>query len=317
MLGFRAGWPARISSQPWHRSGLTLLLQVWSGNGPRALQRGAAWQRLLAAPRALLAGTAGTLPLGSPILAVPSPDARWQLSLSSPLPPSLPLPAPVSSALPRFQAPLHSKVVTNFQLQPGEPSRAENTPNLQPGPSTQLPAGPALVPFPAGTPLLLSVSLAPLQGRAAQRTSASWHLVKQHIWASLEGGARVGGAGYGVLAHPLGACRLGRPSRVRFSDPEGNVLFEHPVQKSAAPEDGMVRGAWRAGGMVPLPPPARLSGPCPTLPSPTALRHVEDRVQGQHPAAARGAAPRVPHHPGTALWRGPRAHPQAPGALRR
>ncbi|KFP83427.1 Chordin, partial [Apaloderma vittatum] len=35
--------------------------------------------------------------------------------------------------------------------------------------------------------------------------------------------------------------RLGRPSRVRFSDPEGNVLFEHPVQKSAAPEDGMVK----------------------------------------------------------------------------
>ncbi|XP_009988994.1 PREDICTED: chordin, partial [Tauraco erythrolophus] len=38
--------------------------------------------------------------------------------------------------------------------------------------------------------------------------------------------------------HPF-ASRLGRPSRVRFSDPEGNVLFEHPVQKSAAPEDGM------------------------------------------------------------------------------
>uniref|UniRef100_A0A8B9IR53 Chordin n=1 Tax=Anser cygnoides TaxID=8845 RepID=A0A8B9IR53_ANSCY len=42
--------------------------------------------------------------------------------------------------------------------------------------------------------------------------------------------------------------RLGRPSRVRFSDPEGNVLFEHPVQKSAAPEDGMVRGAGGHGG---------------------------------------------------------------------
>ncbi|KFR00543.1 Chordin, partial [Nipponia nippon] len=39
--------------------------------------------------------------------------------------------------------------------------------------------------------------------------------------------------------------RLGRPSRVRFSDPEGNVLFEHPVQKSAAPEDGMLCGMWR------------------------------------------------------------------------
>lgn len=55
------------------------------------------------------------------------------------------------------------------------------------------------------------------------------------------------GTGQGVLAHPLAAHRLGRPSRVRFSDPEGNVLFEHPVQKSAAPEDGMVRGAGRAG----------------------------------------------------------------------
>uniref|UniRef100_A0A8V0Z0R4 Chordin n=1 Tax=Gallus gallus TaxID=9031 RepID=A0A8V0Z0R4_CHICK len=39
--------------------------------------------------------------------------------------------------------------------------------------------------------------------------------------------------------------RLGRPSRVRFSDPEGTVLFEHPVQKSAAPEDGMLCGMWR------------------------------------------------------------------------
>nr|XP_025950552.1 chordin isoform X1 [Dromaius novaehollandiae] len=39
--------------------------------------------------------------------------------------------------------------------------------------------------------------------------------------------------------------RLGRPSRVRFSDAEGTVLFEHPVQKSAAPEDGMLCGMWR------------------------------------------------------------------------
>ncbi|XP_052541464.1 chordin isoform X3 [Tympanuchus pallidicinctus] len=39
--------------------------------------------------------------------------------------------------------------------------------------------------------------------------------------------------------------RLGRPSRVRFSDPDGTVLFEHPVQKSAAPEDGMLCGMWR------------------------------------------------------------------------
>ncbi|XP_061308351.1 chordin isoform X1 [Pezoporus flaviventris] len=39
--------------------------------------------------------------------------------------------------------------------------------------------------------------------------------------------------------------RLGRPSRVRFSDPEGNVLFEHPVQKTATSEDGMLCGMWR------------------------------------------------------------------------
>lgn len=57
---------------------------------------------------------------------------------------------------------------------------------------------------------------------------------------------------------------------MRFSDPEGNVLFEHPVQKSAAPEDGMVRGAGGAGGHgVPSSPctglwcPPALAQPCP------------------------------------------------------
>lgn len=258
----------------------------------------------------------GASPPASPILAVPSPHARRRLSLSSP---SL-LPAPVSSALPRFQAPLHSKVVTNFQLRPGEPNGAENAPNLQPGPSARLPAGPVPA-FPGRDPphLLLSASLAPLRGRGAQGTHAELApggmagLGQPEGWCQGRG-CRAGG----VLAHPLGAHRLGRPSRVRFSDPEGNVLFEHPVQKSAAPEDGMVRGAGRAGGCgthgpvgLRCPP-----GHCPALPSPTALRDVEDGVQGQHTAAARGAAPRVPRHPGAALRRGPWAYPQAPSALR-
>ncbi|XP_043378795.1 chordin isoform X1 [Chelonia mydas] len=39
--------------------------------------------------------------------------------------------------------------------------------------------------------------------------------------------------------------RLGPPSRVRFTDPEGNVLFEHPVQKSVSLQDGMICGMWR------------------------------------------------------------------------
>ncbi|XP_065604136.1 chordin isoform X3 [Cyrtonyx montezumae] len=56
--------------------------------------------------------------------------------------------------------------------------------------------------------------------------------------------------------------RLGRPSRVRFSDPEGTVLFEHPVQKSAAPEDGMVRGVGRAGRGARHP---DVGAPCPAL----------------------------------------------------
>ncbi|XP_034638446.1 chordin [Trachemys scripta elegans] len=39
--------------------------------------------------------------------------------------------------------------------------------------------------------------------------------------------------------------RLGRPSRVRFTDPDGNILFEHPVQKSVSLQDGMICGMWR------------------------------------------------------------------------
>uniref|UniRef100_A0A8C8RFV1 Chordin n=1 Tax=Pelusios castaneus TaxID=367368 RepID=A0A8C8RFV1_9SAUR len=39
--------------------------------------------------------------------------------------------------------------------------------------------------------------------------------------------------------------RLGRPSRVRFTDPDGSVLFEHPVQKSVSLQDGMICGMWR------------------------------------------------------------------------
>ncbi|XP_060028066.1 chordin isoform X3 [Erinaceus europaeus] len=37
--------------------------------------------------------------------------------------------------------------------------------------------------------------------------------------------------------------RLDRPARVRFSDPTGNVLFEHPA---APTQDGLVCGVWRA-----------------------------------------------------------------------
>lgn len=109
-------------------------------NGSRAPRRtGRSGAEAPMPPRGLCRRAPPGAPLpASPILAVPSPHACQQLSLSSP---SL-LPAPVSSALPRFQAPLHSKVVTNFQLRPGEPNGAENAPNLQPGPSTRLPAGP-------------------------------------------------------------------------------------------------------------------------------------------------------------------------------
>lgn len=93
MLGFRAGWAARISSHPRHRSGLTPsppgLEREWPQGS--AEDTGAAGQRLLAALQDLLVGTAEALPLGSPVLAVPSPDAHWRLSLSSPLPPSFPL----------------------------------------------------------------------------------------------------------------------------------------------------------------------------------------------------------------------------------
>ncbi|XP_077204361.1 chordin isoform X1 [Paroedura picta] len=39
--------------------------------------------------------------------------------------------------------------------------------------------------------------------------------------------------------------RLAQPSRVRFTEPEGTVLFEHPVQKNASPQEGMICGVWR------------------------------------------------------------------------
>uniref|UniRef100_A0A8D2L5L3 Chordin n=1 Tax=Varanus komodoensis TaxID=61221 RepID=A0A8D2L5L3_VARKO len=39
--------------------------------------------------------------------------------------------------------------------------------------------------------------------------------------------------------------RLGQPSRVRFTEPGGTVLFEHPVQKGAFPQDNMICGMWR------------------------------------------------------------------------
>ncbi|XP_031219341.1 chordin isoform X6 [Mastomys coucha] len=37
--------------------------------------------------------------------------------------------------------------------------------------------------------------------------------------------------------------RLDRPSRVRFTDPTGNILFEHPANPT---QDGLVCGVWRA-----------------------------------------------------------------------
>ncbi|XP_052596082.1 chordin isoform X10 [Peromyscus californicus insignis] len=37
--------------------------------------------------------------------------------------------------------------------------------------------------------------------------------------------------------------RLDRPSRVRFTDPTGNILFEHPASPT---QDGLVCGVWRA-----------------------------------------------------------------------
>lgn len=91
-----------------------ICLQIWTGNTRERFQgsRGCSWQNCCATLQALLVGSASALLPGFPILAMPSPDACQQQSLSSP---SL-LPTPVSSALLRFQAPLHSKVVTNFQL---------------------------------------------------------------------------------------------------------------------------------------------------------------------------------------------------------
>uniref|UniRef100_H2ZTV0 Chordin n=1 Tax=Latimeria chalumnae TaxID=7897 RepID=H2ZTV0_LATCH len=39
--------------------------------------------------------------------------------------------------------------------------------------------------------------------------------------------------------------RLGRPTRVRFTDQDGNIVFEHPVQRMASPQDNMICGMWR------------------------------------------------------------------------
>ncbi|CAI5775985.1 chordin isoform X1 [Podarcis lilfordi] len=39
--------------------------------------------------------------------------------------------------------------------------------------------------------------------------------------------------------------RLGQPSRVRFTDAGGTVLFEHPVQKGPSPQNNMICGVWR------------------------------------------------------------------------
>nr|XP_016852979.1 PREDICTED: chordin [Anolis carolinensis] len=39
--------------------------------------------------------------------------------------------------------------------------------------------------------------------------------------------------------------RLDQPSRVRFTSPNGSVLFEHPVQKGISLQDGMICGMWR------------------------------------------------------------------------
>ncbi|XP_053160350.1 chordin isoform X2 [Hemicordylus capensis] len=39
--------------------------------------------------------------------------------------------------------------------------------------------------------------------------------------------------------------RLGQPIRVRFTEPDGTVLSEQPVQKGASPQDQMICGMWR------------------------------------------------------------------------
>ncbi|XP_029472726.1 chordin [Rhinatrema bivittatum] len=39
--------------------------------------------------------------------------------------------------------------------------------------------------------------------------------------------------------------RLGRPVRVRFSDSDGSVLFEHPVHRTLSPQHNMICGMWR------------------------------------------------------------------------
>lgn len=107
-------------------------------------------------------------------------------------------------------------------------SQAERSAPLRPSqmrtPHTRCQPGDPWAPMPAGT--LLRVPPLP-PGHSMGSVPGVW--------------------GRGPCCSTPGARRLGRPSRVRFSDPEGTVLFEHPVQKSAAPEDGMVRGAGRAG----------------------------------------------------------------------
>lgn len=51
-------------------------------------------------------------------------------------------------------------------------------------------------------------------------------------------GAGKGTCRFGIQSHWTFLHRLDRPSRVRFTDPTGNILFEH----SAAPtQDGLVR----------------------------------------------------------------------------
>lgn len=136
----------------------------------------------------------GASPPASPILAVPSPHARRRLSLSSP---SL-LPAPVSSALPRFQAPLHSKVVTNFQLRRG--SQTEPKMLLIYSRARALGSRRVLsLPFPAGTPpTSCSVPAWHRCGAGEPRGHMpSWHPGGWRVWDSPKGGARGGGAGLG------------------------------------------------------------------------------------------------------------------------
>lgn len=160
-----------------------LRLQVWSGNKRELLQgsaedSSAAEQRCRATPWALLpVGTAARVP--HPRCALPRRLRRQSLS-SPPL-----LPAPVSSALPRFQAPLHSKVVTNFQLRPGEPNRAENAPSLQ----RARELGPAA--FLSVEPTSCSVPVRHRSRAGEPRAPMlSWHPAGPQRWASLGAGGQ-------------------------------------------------------------------------------------------------------------------------------